>query len=117
MTVHADKFQAIILTKKESEAKYKMSIDNNDVESTRSVKLRGITIDDHLRFDQHISNLCFKASMQLNAFGRLRKYMGKPEKVAITNGFIYASFNYCQLVWHFGTSKLIRKIEKIQNVV
>ena len=52
--VNADKFQAIILNKKESEAKYKLTIDNSDIESTKSVKLLGITIDDRLRFDQHI---------------------------------------------------------------
>ena len=42
-------FQAIILNKKESEAKYKLTIDNSNIESTKSVKLLGITIDDHLR--------------------------------------------------------------------
>ena len=113
--VNADKFQAIILNKKESEAKYKLTIDNNDIESTKSVKLLGITIDDRLRFDQHISNLCSKAAMQLNALGRLQKYMGKSEKVEIVNSFVYANFNYCPLVWHFSTCESIRKIEKIQK--
>ena len=39
MIVNADKFQAIILDEKESEAKYKLSLDNNDIKSTKSVKL------------------------------------------------------------------------------
>ena len=54
---------------KKSEAKCKLPIDNNDIESTKYVKLLGITIDDHLQFDQHISNLCSKAPMHLNAVG------------------------------------------------
>ena len=112
--VNADKFQAIILNKKESEAKYKLTIDNNDIESTKSVKLLGITIDDRQRVDQHISNLCSKAAMELNVLGRLQKYMGKPEKVAVVKSFIYANFNYC-LVWHFSNCESIRKIEKIQK--
>ena len=113
--VNTDKFQAIILNIKESEAKYKLTIDNNDIECNKSVKLLGITIDDRLRFDQHISDLCSKAAMQLIALGRLQKYMGKLEKVAIVNSFIYANFNYCPLVWHFSTCESIRKIEKIQK--
>ena len=52
--VNAYKFQAIILNKKESEAKFKLNINNTDIESTKSVKLLSITIDDRLRFDQHI---------------------------------------------------------------
>ena len=115
MIVNADRFQAIILHKKENEAECNLTIDNNNIESTKSVKLLSITIDDRLRFDQNISNLCSKAAMQLNALGRLQKYMGKPEKVTIVNSFIYADFNYCPLVWHFSTCELIRKIEKIQK--
>ena len=115
MIVNADNFQAINLNKNEGEAKYRLTIDNKDTESTKSVKLLGITIDDRLRFDQHISNLCSKAAMQLNALGRLQKYMGKSEKVEIVNSFVYANFNYCPLVWHFSTCESIRKIEKIQK--
>ena len=53
--------------------------------------------------------------MQLNALGKLQKYMGKSEKVAIVNGFIYANFKYCPVAWHFRTCESIRKIEKIQK--
>ena len=53
--------------------------------------------------------------MQFNALDRLQKCMGKSEKVAIVNIFIYANFNYSPLVWLFSTSELIRKIEKIQK--
>ena len=45
MIVNTDKFQAVILNKKENEANCKLTIDNNDIESTKSVKLLGITID------------------------------------------------------------------------
>ena len=80
MIVNAEKFEVIILNKKECEAKYKLTIDNNDIESTKSVKLLGKTaINDRLRFE-HISNLCSKAAMQLNALGRLKKYMGNLKK-------------------------------------
>ena len=79
MIVNADSFQAITLNKKESEAKYKLTIDN-DIESTKSVKILDITIGDRLRFDQHISNLCSKAAMQLNALGRFQKYMKNLKK-------------------------------------
>ena len=37
MIVNADKFQVIILNKKESEAKYKLIIDKNDIEYIKSV--------------------------------------------------------------------------------
>ena len=91
-----------------------LTIENIDIESTKSIKLVGIAIDDRLRFDQHMSNLRSKAVMQLNALGRLKIYMGKLEKIAL-NSFIYANFDFCPLVWHFSTCELIRKIEKTQK--
>ena len=113
MVVNSDKFQAIILNRKETQAIHKLIIDNKEIKTTNSIKLLGINIDDQLKFNEHISILCSKAAMQLNALSRLQKYMGKSEKEAIINSFILSNFNYCPLVWHFSSCESIRKIEKI----
>ena len=55
MIVNADKFQAIVLNKKESETKYKLTTDDYDTESIKSVKLPSRGIDDRQRLEQHIS--------------------------------------------------------------
>ena len=115
MVVNSDKFQAIILNRKEAQAAHKLIIDNKEIKTTNSIKLLGINIDDQLRFNEHISILCSKAAMQLNALSRLQKYMGKSEKEAIINSFILSNFNYCPLVWHFSSCESIRLIEKIQK--
>ena len=115
MVVNSDKFQAIILNRKEAQAAHKLIIDNKEIKTTNSIKLLGINIDDQLKFNEHISVLCSKAAMQLNALSRLQKYMGKSEKEAIINSFILSNFNYCPLVWHFSSCESIRKIEKIQK--
>ena len=36
-------------------------------------------------------------------------------QIAVVNSFVYASFNYCPLVWHFSTCERIRNIEKYQK--
>ena len=115
MVVNSDKFQAIILNRKETQAIHKLIIDNKEIKTTNSIKLLGINIDDQLKFNEHISILCSKAAMQLNALSRLQKYMGKSEKEAIINSFILSNCNYCPLVWHFSSCKSIRKIAKIQK--
>ena len=75
MVVNSDKFQAIILNRKEAQAAHKLIIDNKEIKTTNSIKLLGINIDDQVRFNDHISILCSKATMQLNALSRLQKYM------------------------------------------
>ena len=111
MVVNSVKFQAIILNRKETQETHKLII----IKTTNSTKLLGINIDDQLKINDHISVLCSKAAMQLNALSRLQKYMGKSEKEAIINSFILSNFNYCSLVWHFSSCESIRKIEKIQK--
>ena len=55
-----------------------------------------------------------KASNQLNAIGRIQKYMGFKEKEVLLNSFVLSNFNYCPLVWYFCSSKSLKKIEKIE---
>ena len=40
-----------------------------------------------------------------------QKFMGNKEKIAMINSFIYSSFNYCPLVWHFCSCESSQKIE------
>ena len=54
---------------------YALNINKQTINSENCIKLLGFEIDNTLSFDKHISNLCKKASNQLNAIGRIQKYM------------------------------------------
>ena len=96
MIVNQDKFQAMVLQKQDKNSQTNsLNIDNKIIETTISVKLLGITIDNQLRFDENIPNLCNKSSMKLNVINRLQKYINSQEIKTIINSFIYANFNYC----------------------
>ena len=58
----------------------KLEIESAKFETKNTVELSGITIDNKLNFEEHISELCKKTSMQLNAISRLQKFMGKKQK-------------------------------------
>ena len=99
MIVNLDKFQAIII-KINSKMKdsYPLNINDQKFNTENCVKFLGIELDSKLCFEQHISTLCKKASDQLNAIGRIQKYMGFKEKEILLNSFVYSNFNYCPLV-------------------
>ena len=54
MVVNSDKFQAIILNRKEAQTVHKLIIDNKEIKRTNSIKLLGINIDDQLKFNEDI---------------------------------------------------------------
>ena len=59
MIDNPDKFQAIITNKRrENQITHKLKIYGNEIETTKSVKLLGIEIDNQLSLNQRISNLC-----------------------------------------------------------
>ena len=98
--------------RRENQETPKLKIYNNEIGTTKSVNLLGMEIDNQLRFNQHISKLCSKATMQLNAICRLAKFMGNEQKIAMINSFVYSNFNCCPLVWHFCSCESLQKIEK-----
>ena len=85
LEANPDRFHAIINKRGENAITHKLKIYNNEIETTKSVKLLGIKIDNQLSVNQRISKLCSKSTMQLNAICRLAKFMSKKEKIAIIN--------------------------------
>ena len=97
MIVNPDKFQLMLLQNSTKQLiQGKLKIDSNETESENLVTLIGVTIDNRLSFDDHISKLCNKASIQLNVIFKLKKYMGQKEFEVVLNSFIHS--NYCPLV-------------------
>ena len=116
MIVNPGKFQTMVITRfGKMENKHEMYIANKKIISEHSVTLLVIEIDNQLIFDSHVSTLCQKGGSQLNAIGRLRKYVGFPDKMAFIEAFIFSNFNYCPLVWHFTSMRSTNKIESIQK--
>ena len=98
MILSPDKFQAMLLEKRNENNQSCLKINNQKTKTTNCVKLLGINIDSKLNFDSHISDLCNKASMQLYASNRLRAYIVYKKIEILMNSFIYSNFNYCPLV-------------------
>ena len=65
MIINPDKFQAMLLEKRNENNQSCLKINNQTIINTNCMKLLGINIDSMLNFDSHISDLCKKVSMQL----------------------------------------------------
>lgn len=116
MIVNPEKFQALLISKSKRENLPRaLSLENKTVNVLDSVKRLGITIDDSLSFNQHISTFCRSAAKQLNALIRLRSFLGFNENKVLLTSFKYSNFNYCPLVWMFSHAKSLNKIDDLQN--
>ena len=110
MFVNPDKFKALVIDKKRANyTNEKIEISNEDIQIVPSVKLLGITIDNRLNFNEHISSICKSAANQLNALVRLKTFLGSNERKVLINSFVLSNFNYCPLVSFISSSTSSRK--------
>ncbi len=84
------------------------------LESLKVVKILGVHIDFQLKFYEHVSVLCSKASRQINVLARLSKTLDQIGKLKIMQSRILCYFNYCPVVWHYCSKDSILNMEKIQ---
>ena len=87
----------------------------NLIVPTDNIKVLGVTLDDHLKFDAHITNICITASRQINALKRLAKFLNERSRILIYKSFISSNFNYCPDTWMFCGRKNVMKLEKLQE--
>ena len=77
--------------------------------------LLGITIDSNLFIEEHVNNLCKKASQKLNASARIPCYMDIQKRRTTMKSFTTSQFGYCPLVWMFHSRSLNNRINSIHE--
>ena len=85
------------------------------VKSSDNEKLLGVTIDNKLKFEKHVNNICDKASQKLNALARVSSYMDLHKRRLIMKAFINSQFGYCPLIWMNHSRTLNNRINRIQE--
>ena len=58
-----------------------------------------VKIDINLNFNDHISDLCKKASRKISALARVTPFMGLSKRKLLMNAFFTSQFSYCPLIW------------------
>ena len=71
--------------------------------------------DCNLTFENHIRNICKKASQKLNALARIAPYMNIQKRRTIMKSFVTSQFSYCPLIWMFHSRRLNNKINSIHE--
>ena len=104
MIVSEKKHQALILGK--TEHNFSFPVNN-------SIDIFGMTIDNRLSFDNHVSVICKKINNQFNVTLRFRKLINKETLLKLYKAFILSHFYYCSSVWHFCGARSADKVDNL----
>ena len=111
MKANADKCHLLLNTKE----KLKANISNYTIINSDQEKLLGVALDNHLKFESHIKNLCSKTSKKLHAFSRISSCTSLNQRRMIMKSFIVSQFGYCPLLWMNHNRSLNNNINRIHE--
>ena len=82
----------------------------------RTVNILGITIDNELKFDEHITNIRIKANRKLTVLIRMmRKYLDFSKVRLLLKSFFEFCFKCCPVTWMFNSRKTNNRINKLHE--
>ena len=79
------------------------------------VKLLGVTIDNELKFDKYVAEICGKANRKLSVLPRLSKFLYLDKRRTLFKSFIEAQLKYCPLIWMFCSRNSNKKINRLHE--
>ena len=104
----------LLITNQEEESKI-AHIGDEIIKNSQSNKLLGITIDNEINFNKHVSTLCKKVNLKLHALARVANFMSTDKLRIIMKSFIESQFGYCPLVWMFHSRAINNQINKLHE--
>ena len=94
-----------------------LTIDNANVCFLDDIKFLGITLDNKLKFKEHISNVCLKLSKAVGIMFRLKNFLPQKSLIGLYYNFVYPYLLYGNIVWAGTYSTHLHTIEMIQKKV
>ena len=90
-------------------------IGKDNVEESKQQRLLGVTIDNKLRFNAHIMEICKTAQQKLSALIRHSHILKFKKRRILLKSFIESQFGYCPLVWMFHDRGVENKINRVHE--
>ena len=89
--------------------------ENNIIPNSDALQMLGVTVDDMLKFDKQVANICRKVSQQVTFLKRMRNRLPFDIRKNIYMSFIVPRFDYCAQTWHFRNKSSAEKLEKVNE--
>ena len=111
MKGHPDKCHLFLSTNEKFEA----NINESRISNTRFEKLLGVTFDNQLNFNHHISKIYKTASNKLYALAIVSHYIDEDKRKILFNSYFSSQFTYCPLIWINHNISINKKANNLHN--
>ena len=112
MKANASKFQMMFLSRNQDPLDESIEVNGHFIKCSKSINILGVELDNKIRLDHHVDQVCSQAGKQVNALKRIKHYLDKVGKLVIYNSYINSVFNYCSLIWMLTNKTSFDKLER-----
>ena len=92
-----------------------MTVNGVSIEPSTYVKYLGLLLDEFLRFNYHIDNVCAKVAPKIGILKKLKSFIPSDILLVIYYAFIHPHFNYIVGVWGSASVRLLNAPQVLQN--
>ena len=78
-----------------------------------SVKILGVTVDSHLSWDSHVSNVVRRCNVILIGLARLQHKLPKCTRQLLVQALVFPHIRYCLTVWGNCSASLKARVQKV----
>ena len=118
LAINASKSASILIhsQRKIAEDNLQLTINNELLTTKTNIPYIGVCIDNHLKWDNHISDLCKKVAPKIHQLRRLSKIIPKDILEKIYMACIQSHIDYACTVWGNCTKENRDKLQRLQNM-
>ena len=93
-----------------------VSINDIAIEQVDNVKYLGVTIDQNLTWNEHVSLLCRSLAFKISHLRRIKRMVSTQMLTTVYNSIIQPTIDYAITVWGHTTAENLGKIQRLQNL-
>ena len=93
----------------------RLNIDGVPIQLAESVRLLGVTLDQTLSFDQHVTEVVHDCNYHLRALRHIRPRLTMECAKSIATSIVGSRLDYCNSLLHGMTQKNFDRLQTVQN--
>lgn len=118
LKLNSDKTEVMIFSPKHKSkltADLSVHIGGIDISPTTSVRNLGVILDTTLSMENQVKAVCKSAYAQLRSIGHIRRCLTMDASKKVVNSLVTTRLDYCNSLLYGIPSKLMYKLQKVQN--
>ena len=75
-----------------------LRVSGYDLKNSQCDKLLGVILENKLKFEKHVTDICRKTSTKIYALARIAPYINLSKRRMVINASFNSQFKYCPLI-------------------